>query len=143
MQAVVTRGVWRASTARKDDSVLIIVGTNAPVSALTLKAMARRAALGLARNGSTASPFSGDVVLAFSTTPLVWPKKPPYVVQKQELFHYAAEHLHAATVQATEEAIINALVAAKTMTGLNGSRVHALPHDVLRDALRRYNRLKD
>jgi D-aminopeptidase len=64
-------------------------------------------------------------------------------VQKQELFQYAAEHLYAATVQATEEAIINALVAAKTMTGLNGSRVHALPHDVLSEVLRRHGRLND
>lgn len=128
---------------KEDGSILIIVGTNAPVGALTLKAMARRAALGLARNGTTASPFSGDVVLAFSTTPIAWPEQPPHLVQKQELFQYAAEHLYAATVQATEEAIINALVAAKTMTGLNGSRVHALPHDVLRDVLLRHSRLND
>lgn len=130
-------------TPEEDGSILIIVGTNAPVSALTLKAMARRAALGLARNGSTATPFSGDVVLAFSTTPIALPEQPPYLVQKQELFPYAAEHLYAATVQATEEAIINALVAAKTMTGLNGSRVHALPHDVLREVLLRHGRLDD
>jgi D-aminopeptidase len=130
-------------TPKEDGSILIIVGTNAPVSALTLKAMARRAALGLARNGSTANPFSGDVALAFATTPIAWPEKPPYLVQKQELFQYAAEHLYAATVQATEEAIINALVAAKTMTGLNGSRVHALPHDVLREVLLRHRRLND
>lgn len=133
-----------ASAAPKEDgSIIIIVGTNAPVSALTLKAMARRAVMGLARNGSTASPSSGDIVLAFSTTPVGWPEKPPYVVQKQELFPYAAKHLYAATVQATEEAIINALVAAKTMTGLNGSHVHALPHDALRAALRRHDRLKE
>lgn len=128
---------------KEDGSILIIVGTNAPVSALTLKAMARRAALGLARNGSTASPFSGDVALAFSTIPIVWPENPPYLVEKQELFQYATGHLYSATVQATEEAIINAMVAAKTMTGLNGSQVHALPHDVLRDVLRRHGRLGD
>jgi D-aminopeptidase len=126
-----------------DGSILIIVGTNAPVSALTLKAMARRAAMGLARNGSTAHPYSGDVVLAFATTPIKWPEKPPYLVQKEELFQYQAEPLYTATVQATEEAIVNALVAARTMTGLNGSRLHALPHDRLRDVLRRYNRLNE
>lgn len=131
------------SAAHKEDgSIIIIVGTNAPVSALTLKAMARRAALGLARNGSTANPTSGDIVLAFSTTKIVWPDTPPFVVQKQEQFQYEAGPLYAATVQATEEAIVNALVAAKTMTGLNGSRVHALPHDALRAALRRHDRLK-
>lgn len=126
-----------------DGSILIIVGTNAPVSALTLKAMARRAAMGLARNGSTANPYSGDVVLAFATTPIKRPEKPPYIVQKEELYQYQADPLYIATVQATEEAIVNALVAARTMTGLNGSRVHALPHDRLRDVLRRYNRLNE
>ena len=124
-----------------DGSILIIVGTNAPVSALTLKAMARRAAMGLARNGSIAHPYSGDVVLAFATTPIKWPEKPPYVVQKEELFQYQAEPLYTATVQATEEAIVNALVAARTMSGLNGTRMHALPHDRLREVLRRYKRL--
>ena len=130
-----------SSTVKEDGSILIIVGTNAPVSALTLKAMARRAAMGLARNGSTANPTSGDVVLAFSTTPIVVSENSPHLMQKQELFQYAAQPLYAATVQATEEAIINALVAADTMTGLNGSQVHALPHDVLRKVLRRHNRL--
>ena len=128
---------------KEDGSIIIVVGTNAPVSALTLKAMARRAVMGLARNGSTANPTSGDIVLAFSTTKIAWPDKPPFIVQKQELFQYEAGPLYAATVQATEEAIVNALVAAKTMTGLNGSRVHALPHDALRAALRRHKRLKD
>ena len=126
-----------------DGSILIIVGTNAPVGALTLKAMARRAAMGLARNGSTANPYSGDVVLAFATTSIKWPEKPPYVVQKEELFQYLAEPMYTATVQATEEAIVNALVAARTMTGRNGTRLHALPHDRLREVLRRYNRLSN
>jgi len=80
-------------------------------------------------------------VLAFATTPIKWPEKPPYVVRKDELFQYQADPLYTATVQATEEAIVNALVAARTMTGLNGSRLHALPHDRLRDVLRRYKRL--
>lgn len=130
------------SSTEQDGSILIIVGTDAPVSAITLKAMAKRAALGLARNGATANPFSGDVVLAFATTQIEWAKKPPHFVSGETLFPYAAEHLYTATVQATEEAVINALVAARTMTGLNGSRVHALPHDRLRDVLRRYNRLQ-
>lgn len=130
-----------AATTKNDGSILIIVGTDAPVGALTLKAMAKRASLGLARNGSTANPTSGDVVLAFSTTPIVVSEKPPHLVQKQELYQYAAQPLYAATVQAVEEAIINALVAGKTMTGIHGSQVHALPHEELRNVLRRYRRL--
>ncbi len=137
---------WHTSAATAspegDGSILVIVGTDAPVSVLTLKAMARRAALGLARNGATANPFSGDVVLAFATTQVEWDRTPPFLVQQPTLFPYATEHLYAATIQATEEAVINALVAARTMTGLNGSRVHALPHDQLHDVLRRYNRLQ-
>lgn len=138
-----TKSPTPGSTSEDDGSILIVVGTNAPVGALTLKAMARRAVLGLARNGSTANPTSGDVVLAFSTTSIEVSEEPPHLVQKQELFQYAAQPLYAATVQATEEAIINALVAGRAMTGLNGSQVHALPHAVLRDVLRRHGRLKE
>jgi D-aminopeptidase len=133
-----------APKARGDagGSILVVVGTNAPVSSLTLKAMARRAALGLARNGATGNPFSGDVVLAFATTPVDWDRRPPFLVRGEKLFPYATEHLYAATIQATEEAVINALVAGRPMTGLHGSTVHALPHDSLRAVLRRYNRLQ-
>jgi L-aminopeptidase/D-esterase-like protein len=125
----------------EDGSILIAVGTDAPVSAVTLKAMARRAVLGLARNGAMANPTSGDVVLAFSTARIDVSEEPPHLVRSETVFPYAAEHLYAATVYATEEAVINALVAARTMTGLNGSRVHALPHDALQDILRRHGRL--
>ena len=141
------RPEWRepgGSGPEADGSVLVVVGTDAPVSALTLKAMARRAALGLARNGAAAHPSSGDVVLAFATTPVAAEEEPPFRVRgEMPLFPYAARALYAATIQATEEAVVNALVAGRTMTGVNGSRVHALPHDALRDALRRYNRLQE
>jgi L-aminopeptidase/D-esterase-like protein len=124
-----------------DGSILVIVGTDAPVNALTLKAIARRAALGLARNGATANPFSGDLVLAFATTNVEWDQKLPHLVRGESMFPYAAEHLYKATIQATEESVINALVAARTMEGLNGSRVHALPHERVREILRKYKRL--
>ena len=100
-----------------------------------------RAALGLARNGATANPGSSDAVVAFATTPVQWDKKQPYLVRGENIFPHATGHLYLATVQATEEAVINALVAAQTMTGLHGSKVYALPHDRLREAMRRYNRL--
>ena len=131
-----------SASAREDGgSILIVIGTDAPLSALTLKAMARRAAMGLARNGSTASPGSGDVVLAFSTSSIRWPDQPPYLVRSDEVFQYEAGPLYAAAVQAKEEANVNALVAARTMTGRNGTRLHALPHDRLREVMRRHNRL--
>lgn len=138
------RGSEDAASPEDDGSILVVVGTDAPVSALTLKAMARRAVLGLARNGAVASPSSGDVVLAFATTAVAWDEAPPFQVRgAPPLFPYATEPLYTATIQATEEAVVNALVAGQTMTGLNGSRVHALPHDALRDVLRRYNRLQE
>lgn len=123
-------------------SVLVVVATNAPVSPLTLKAMARRATLGLARNGATATPGSGDVVIAFATTPITVESDPPHRMRGETLFPYATESLYEATIQATEEAVINALVAGRTMTGRNGSRVHGIPHEALREALRKYGRLR-
>lgn len=121
-------------------SVLVVVATNAPVSALTLKAMARRATLGLARNGATATPGSGDVVIAFATTPITVEPAAPHRVSGETIYPYATESLYQATIQATEEAVINALVAGRTMTGRNGSRVFGIPHDALREALRKYGR---
>ena len=128
--------------AEDDGSILIVVGTDAPVGPKMLEAMARRAVLGLGRNGSSASAMSGDFVIAFATTPVPWPEKKPYVLSSEQLFFYAGDPLYEATVQATEEAIINALVAARDMTGKDGSRVHALPHAALREALRRHGRLQ-
>ena len=123
-------------------SVLVVVATNAPVSPLTLKAMARRATLGLARNGATATPGSGDVVIAFATTPITVESEPPHRVRGETLYPYATEPLYQATIQATEEAVINALVAGRTMTGRNGSRVYGIPHRALREALQKYGRLR-
>ena len=123
-------------------SVLVVVATNAPVSPLTLKAMARRATLGLARNGATATPGSGDVVIAFATTPITVEPNPPHRVRGETMYPYATESLYNATIQATEEAVINALVAGRTMTGRNGSSVHGIPHDALREVLRKYGRLR-
>jgi L-aminopeptidase/D-esterase-like protein len=107
-----------------------------------LKRVARRAALGLGRNGSTSGNGSGDIFIAFSTANpgasrltgavslVMWPND-------------RLDPIFEATVQATEEAIVNALVAAETMTGADGHRVVALPHDRLRQLLRKYNRLEE
>ncbi len=125
----------------EERSILVVVATDAPVSARTLKAMARRATLGLARNGATASPYSGDVVIAFTTRELEWLDGPQARWRAETLDHYEAGPLFTATIQATEEAVINALVAARTMTGIHGSRIYAMPHDRVREILRRHNRL--
>jgi len=121
-------------------SIIIVVATDAPLLPHQLKRMARRAALGLARNGSIASNGSGDIFIAFSTAN-PGAAKPEDALALTMLPNERISPLFEATVQATEEAIINAMVAADTMTGRDNHKVIALPHDRLRDALRKYNRL--
>jgi D-aminopeptidase len=125
---------------RETGSIIIVVATDAPLLAHQLKRLARRAALGLARTGSVAGNGSGDIFLAFSTAN---PNAAAAtgVAQLAMLPNERMGLLFEATVQATEEAIINALVAAETMTGVDDHEVIALPHDRLRDVLKKYNRL--
>ena len=123
-------------------SIIIVVATDAPLLPHQLKRLARRAALGLARTGSTAGNGSGDIFVAFSTAnPQA--ANATGLVNLTMLPNESLNGLFEATVQATEEAIINALVAAETMTGRDDHRVIALPHDRLRDVLKKYNRLVD
>jgi L-aminopeptidase/D-esterase-like protein len=120
-------------------SIIIIVATDAPLLPHQLKRIARRATMGLARTGATSGNSSGDIFLAFSTAN-------DGVASAQREIHVnmlsnsRISALFSATVEATEEAIVNALVAAETMTGRDGRRVEALPHDRLRELLKKYNR---
>ena len=125
---------------RESGSIIIVVATDAPLVAHQLKRLARRAALGLARTGSTAGNGSGDIFVAFSTANEK-AATPEGVAQLAMLPNDRMNPLFDATVQATEEAIINALVAAETMTGVDNHTVLALPHDRLKDTLKKYNRL--
>jgi L-aminopeptidase/D-esterase-like protein len=118
----------------------MVVATDAPLLPHQLKRLARRAALGLARTGSVAGNGSGDLFIAFSTAnPRAGEAKG--TVPLAMLPNDRMGPLFEATVGATEEAILNALVAARTMTGLDGHRVVALPHDRVREILRRHLRL--
>lgn len=126
----------------KGGSIIIVVATDAPLLPHQLKRVVKRAALGLARNGSVAEHTSGDIFLAFSTAN-AGATRGKTVVDVKMLPNDQIMPLFTATVQATEEAIINAMVAAETMTGINGNKVHALPHDRLRAVLRKYNRLAE
>jgi L-aminopeptidase/D-esterase-like protein len=133
----ITEGAYRT---RESGSILIVVATDAPLLPHQLKRLARRAALGLARTGSTAGNGSGDLFLAFSTAnPGAAAADKPVTLTM--LPNERMNALFDATVQATEEAIINAMVAAETMTGRDGHKVIALPHDRLREVLKKYNRL--
>jgi D-aminopeptidase len=126
---------------REQGSIIIIVATNAPLLPHQLKRLAKRASMGLARTGSIAGNGSGDIFLAFSTANPGAARPSDGVANLQAVTNEQLDPLFMATVYATEEAIINALVAAETMTGKAGLTIPALPHDRLRDVLRKYNRL--
>ncbi len=133
----ITDGSFRP---REAGSIIIVVATDAPLVAHQLKRLARRAAMGLARTGSTAGNGSGDIFIAFSTAnPNAAASDKP--AQLTMLPNERMNALFEATVQATEEAIVNALVAAETMMGIDDHKVIALPHDRLRDVMKKYNRL--
>ncbi|HSS96551.1 MAG TPA: P1 family peptidase [Terriglobales bacterium] len=121
-------------------SIIVVVATDAPLMPTQLKRVARRVSLGLGRNGSYSGDGSGDIFIAFSTANggAVSAKgaHPITVLPNDSL-----DPIFLATVQATEEAIVNAMIAAQTMTGINNHTAIALPHDRLREVLKKYNRL--
>ena len=120
-------------------SIIIVVATDAPLLPHQLERIARRASLGLARTGATSGNSSGDIFIAFSTAN---PRAAgnPDVAHVEMLSNERISALFSATVQATEEAIVNALVAAETMTGANGRTIQALPHEALKGLLKKYGR---
>jgi len=120
-------------------SIIIVVGTDAPLLPHQLKRLARRAALGLARMGSIAGNGSGDIFAAFSTANAAALAGAP-LAQSTSIGNDHVDPLFAATVQATEEAIVNAMVAARDMQGNDGHHAKALPHDALVGLLERYGR---
>jgi D-aminopeptidase len=127
---------------REEDvgSIIVVVATDAPLIPNQLKRLAKRVSLGLARDGSYSGGGSGDIFIAFSTAnPGAGENKG--VRQLNMLPNDDLDPLFLATVQATEEAVVNAMIAAETMTGINGHTVIALPHDRLREVLKKYNRL--
>lgn len=131
----------RGTSTRETGSIIVVLATDAPLLPHQLKRLARRAALGLARTGSVAGNSSGDLFIAFSTanTGAADEKGP---VALTMLPNDVMGPLFEATVGAAEEAIINALVAARTLTGRDGHTVEALPHDRVREILRRHDRLE-
>ena len=121
-------------------SIIVIVATDAPLLPHQLKRLARRVSLGLGRDGSISGNGSGDIFIAFSTAN-VGAAAVDRVVDLKMLPNDKLNPVFEATVEATEESIINAMVAATTMTGIDNHRVSALPHDQLRAILKKYNRL--
>jgi D-aminopeptidase len=131
-------------TKKEDGSCMIIVATDAPLDSRNLQRLAKRAFMGLARTGGIASNGSGDYVVAFSTDSSL---RVPFSAKEPKqtttvLTNDAVSPLFLAVIEATEEAIINSLLAAKTTTGRNGHKAEALPIDQLIAVLKKYNRIK-
>lgn len=118
-------------------SIIIITATDAPLLPHQLKRVARRLTMGLARTGSVSGNGSGDIFLAFSTAEVRSEKS---IESVKMLRNSALDPIFTAAVQATEEAIINALVAAETMTGIDGHSVQALPHVRVCEIMKKYGR---
>ena len=122
-------------------SIIVIVATNAPLLPHQLERIARRVSLGLGRLGSFAGNSSGDLFLAFSTANSGAAKSegtPALTMLPNDRI----DPLFRATIEATEEAVVNAMLAAQTMTGADGIRVFGLPGDRVVQTLRKYNRMK-
>jgi len=117
-------------------SIIVVVATDAPLLPHQLKRLARRAALGLARTGGCAGNGSGDIMVAFSTANAGAASSD--VATVSVVANAKMTPLFDATIFATEEAILNSVLSAETMTGDGGRTVHALPHDRLREVLARY-----
>lgn len=124
-----------------DGSIIVVVATDAPLLPHQLKRIANRVSLGIGKTGGFGTNGSGDIFIAFSTAN-------PNAFQRSDftkvemLPNDEINLLLEATVQAVEEAIINAMIAAETMEGINGNKSYALPHSLLVDVLKKYNRLK-
>ena len=131
---------YQPSDISEQGSIIIVIATDAPLVGTQLKRLAHRATLGLGRVGSISGDGSGDIFIAFSTANSgVWASKD--VADVKMLPNASLDPVFAAVVEATEEAIVNAMIGAESMTGIDNHHVTALPHDQLRAVLKKYNRL--
>jgi L-aminopeptidase/D-esterase-like protein len=124
-------------------SIIVLAATDAPLLPHQLERIARRIGMGIARNGSVSSNGSGDIFMAISTAGRDAIASGDATASVPMLSNGRITPFFEATIQATEEAIINAMVAAETMTGADDITVFALPHERVREILRRYNRLEE
>jgi L-aminopeptidase/D-esterase-like protein len=127
---------------RDQGSIIVIVATDAPLQPHQLKRLARRVPIGLARTGAIGHNSSGDIFLAFSTANRdAYAARGPGLRKAEFLTNSAIDPLFEATVEATEEAVIDAMIANETMVGRDGNTSIALPHDRLLEIMRRHGRL--
>ena len=128
-------------------SIIVIVATDAPLLPHQCERLAQRAGLGIARMGGTGGNSSGDLFLCFATgnrglPGITFADDPRVAIDVRSVNDHIIDGLFSATIESTEEAILNALVAAETMTGRDGITAHALPHDRLIEVMRRHGRLR-
>jgi L-aminopeptidase/D-esterase-like protein len=128
---------------KETGSIIIVIATDAPLLPYQLKRLARRASMGLARTGSTSGNGSGDIFLAFSTANAGAADADKPVHSVQTIPNDLLDPIFTGVVEATEEAIVNALVDNRTMIGRDNHRVEALPHERLQDLLRRRGVIPD
>ena len=126
-----------------EGSIIVVVGTDAPLLPHQLERLVKRVSLGVGNVGGRGENSSGDIFIAFSTANVAEASKDTGIANIAMLPNDKINPLFWAVAQATEEAIINAMVAAETMTGYSGNTIYALPHDRLKAALRKYNRLSE
>jgi D-aminopeptidase len=135
---------------KKDGSIIVVVGTDAPLSDRQLRRLGYRAMLGIGGVGGLGRHSSGDIIIAFSNAPanrlhrntrVNGLPEDQQVLKREQLNDLLIDAFFQAVVEATSESIANALVAAETMTGRGGNRAHALPHDRLLEVMRRYGRI--
>jgi L-aminopeptidase/D-esterase-like protein len=126
----------------REGSIIAVIATDAPLLPHQLERLAKRVPMGIARVGGTAANGSGDIFIAFSTANAEVAKATQDPVDIRMLPNGSLSPFFVATIEAVEEAIVNALIAAETMTGYSGNTVFALPHDRLQQVLRKYGRLR-
>jgi D-aminopeptidase len=124
-------------------SIIVVLATDAPLLPHQLKRLAKRVSLGVGNMGGRGENSSGDIFIAFSTANAQEVSKDEGVANLTMLPNERINMLFWAAAQATEEAILNAMVAAETMKGYNGNTAYALPHDRLKEVLKKYNRLQE
>lgn len=131
---------------KESGSIIVVIGTDAPLSPLSLRHLAKRASIGIGRHGTPSGNGSGDIFLAFSTANM---RELPQLGAAKQTFEFinneALDPCYLAAVEAVEEAVVNAMVAAESMTTVKpaGLTCRAIDHDALCDAMRRHGRLKE
>jgi D-aminopeptidase len=131
---------------RESGSIIVVIGTDAPFSPLSLQHLAKRASIGIGRHGTPSGNSSGDIFLAFS---IANKRELPQLGKATQSFEFINNEIldpcYLAAVEAVEEAVVNAMVAAETMTTVKppGLTCRAIDHDALRDAMRRHGRLME